>query len=111
MLETSTNLEVVEAAAAKIHRVQWPPRLDASAVYARLIDNCKALADMSGLYVTCGKAIAHLHVQSVKTNSRDADSWFFWGSLRNRSRFIRGCPFRLQSAQGALRTMVVHGLS
>ncbi|OJA11725.1 hypothetical protein AZE42_11467 [Rhizopogon vesiculosus] len=130
MLETSTNPEVVEAAAAMIHRVQWPPKLDASAVYARLIDICKTLADRSELYVTCGKAMAHLHVQSVKTNSRDVDSWFFWGSLRNRSRFIRDSFMDARfacsqpkntdneaqrknaaDARTALRTMVVHGLS
>jgi hypothetical protein len=39
ILKTSTNPEIVEVAAAMIPRVQWPSKLDASAIYARLLDN------------------------------------------------------------------------
>ncbi|OJA21309.1 hypothetical protein AZE42_11109 [Rhizopogon vesiculosus] len=129
-LETSTNPEVVAAAAAMVPRVQWP-KLDASTIYARLLDNFTAcLDDRSELFVTYGKAMAHLRAQSVKIDSdywKEYDAWRAWG---DKSRFIRdaftdGCLAydRLNEtkdeaaqrrckadARTALRTMVVYGM-
>lgn len=39
ILETSTNPEVVEAAAVMVPLAQWASKLDASTIYARLRDN------------------------------------------------------------------------
>ncbi|KAG1886657.1 hypothetical protein F4604DRAFT_1282599 [Suillus subluteus] len=68
ILEISTNPEIVEAAAAIIPCVQWPPNLDASTAFARLQDNFKACQDRNELYVKYGKAMAHLYIQPVKIN-------------------------------------------
>ncbi|OJA12112.1 hypothetical protein AZE42_06628 [Rhizopogon vesiculosus] len=130
VLETSTNPEVVATAAAMVPRVQWP-KLDACAIYARLLDNFTAcLDDRPELFVTYGKAMAHLRVQSVKIKShywKEYDAWRAWG---NKSRFIRdafmdghlaydrlnetkdeGAQRRYKAdARTALRTMVVYGM-
>ncbi|OAX31970.1 hypothetical protein K503DRAFT_29461 [Rhizopogon vinicolor AM-OR11-026] len=127
ILETSTNSEVVETAAAMIPRLQWPQKLDASTVYARLLDNYAAYANKPELSVTYGKAIAHLLMQSVKVNPPPMITYH---SMGDRSRFIRDAfmDARLAwdcfkaadnedvrqkhkaDARTALRTMLVHGL-
>ena len=113
-------------------RVQWM-KLDAFAIYVRLLDNFAACRDRPGLFVTCGKAMAHLRVQSVNIESlfwKEYDSWRSW---RDRSRFIRdsftdgrlACDQlrntdpedkgaqqkHIADARTALRTMVVYGMS
>lgn len=131
VLETSTNPEVVEAAAAMVPRVQWSPELDASAAYARLRDNFWAYRDREELFVKCGKAMAHLCSLLVKINpvllQKPWATLHCWGGRR---RFIRDAFMdgrlafaQLQNAQHdhsrrkhkadirtALRTLVVHGL-
>lgn len=131
VLETSTNPEVVEAAAAMVPLVQWSPVLDASAAYARLRDNFWACRDTEELFVQCGKAMAHLCSLLVKINpvllQKPWATLYCWGG---RSRFIRDAFIdgrlafaRLQNEQHdyarrkhkadtrtALRTLVVHGL-
>ncbi|KAG1838912.1 hypothetical protein DFJ58DRAFT_860689, partial [Suillus subalutaceus] len=59
ILETPMNLEVVEAAAAIVPHVQWPPNLDASTAFARLRQIFVACCDREELYVMFGKAMAH----------------------------------------------------
>jgi hypothetical protein len=131
MLETSTNPEVVDAAAGIVPCVQWPPKFDASAVFARLCNNLRAYRDKEELYVKCGKAMAHLCIQPVEINRKLL--WLavddkFWS---HRNRFIRDAfmagrdaydqlentqeidaqrKYR-SSVRTALRTMVVHGLT
>ncbi|KAG1740525.1 uncharacterized protein EDB91DRAFT_1132968 [Suillus paluster] len=131
ILETSTNPEVVEAAAAMIPLTQWSRELDASAAYARLRDNFSACRDSEELFVKCGKAMAHLCSQSVKIHRvlllKSLNIWHYWGG---KSRFLRDAfmDSRLACHQlnntkeedarrkhkadvrTALRTMVVHGL-
>jgi hypothetical protein len=132
MIETSTNPEVVEAAAKMVPRVQWPPKLDTSAIYTRLLDTLAMCVDRPELFVTYGKAMAHLRVQSVTVDPnpyKEMDAWNAWHSKGDRSRFIRDAFMdgRLACAQlkdaenedarqkyeanarTALRTMVVHG--
>jgi hypothetical protein len=129
ILETSTNPEVVEAAAAMVPLVQWSPTIDASTAYARLVDNLATCVGRPELFVTCGKAMAHLHVHSA-VNSRsywkEYGTWRSWG---DKSHFIRdaltdahrhhdqlknlgneGDRLKLQAnARAALRTVVVYG--
>jgi len=69
-------------------RVQWM-KLDAFAIYARLLDNFAACRDRPGLFVTCGKAMAHLRVQSVNIESLFWKEYDSWRSCRDRSHFIR----------------------
>ncbi|KAG1787434.1 uncharacterized protein HD556DRAFT_1409233 [Suillus plorans] len=130
ILETSTNPEIVEAAATIVPCVQWPPNLDASAAFARLRDSFVACRNRPELYVKYGKAMAHLCIQPVKINKELLG--FLWDDKFNqsRSRFIRdafmaGCAAYKQlkssrednarrrkhraSARTALRTMLVHG--
>jgi hypothetical protein len=135
ILETSTNPEVVEPAAAMVHRVLWPAGLDVSAAYSRLLDNFKGYRDQPEKYVNYGKAMAHLCIQSVKINEDFIKGERgCWDPLEGRSRFICDAfkagrhaweQFReakhAQSdskealarhkadARTALRTMVVHG--
>jgi hypothetical protein len=66
ILETSTNPEVIDAAAAMVLRVQWPAALDVSAAYTRLLDNFKAYHDTPERCVNYGKAMAHLCIQPVE---------------------------------------------
>ncbi|KAJ8594413.1 hypothetical protein M405DRAFT_838552 [Rhizopogon salebrosus TDB-379] len=89
ILETSTNLEIVEAAAAMIPRVQWPSKLDASAIYARLLDNFADSVDRPELFVTYGKVLTHLRIQSLKTSSIDWKEMITWHTVGERNRFIR----------------------
>lgn len=132
VLETSTNPEVVAAAAAMVPRVQWP-KPDASAIYARLLDNFAACLDRPELFVACGKAMAHLRVQSVNIESLFWKEYDTWRSWRDRSRFIRdsftdgrlACDQLKNTkdedteqkqrhkadARTALRTMLVYGMS
>ncbi|KAG2040400.1 hypothetical protein BDR03DRAFT_1089823 [Suillus americanus] len=130
VLETPTNPEVVEAAAAIVPRVQWPPNLDVSTAFARLRYIFVAYCDREELYVMFGKAMAHLCVQSVKIH----EELLAFGDNKfqsTRNRFIRDAFMagraayaRLKnpwegdaklkhraSARTALRTMLVHGLS
>ncbi|KAJ8585609.1 hypothetical protein M405DRAFT_401299 [Rhizopogon salebrosus TDB-379] len=130
ILETSTNPEVVEAAAAMVTLVQWSPKIDASAAYGRLIDNLAMCVGRPELFVTCGKAMAHLRVQSAVNGSpnlrKECESWSSWV---DKSRFIRDAftdarhawdqlknlgreddRLMLQAnARTALRTVIVHG--
>lgn len=81
--------DVVGAAALMVPRVQWSPNLDASAIYARLLDNFAAYLDRPELFVTYGKAMVHLRTQSVNIGSlywKEYDTWCSWG---DRSWFIR----------------------
>jgi hypothetical protein len=134
ILETSTNPEIVEAAAAIVPCVQWPPNFDASASYARLLENFRLCGDRPELYVKHGKAMVHLCIQPVKIDpglitERFLDQKF----LDTRSHFIRDAFMAgraaydqlnkeiclenrgVQSkhrvdARTALRALVVHGL-
>ncbi|OJA08601.1 hypothetical protein AZE42_07130 [Rhizopogon vesiculosus] len=127
ILETSTNSEVVGAAAAMIPRLKWPQNLDASTVYARLLDNYAACANKPELSVTYGKATAHLFMQSVKVSPPPMVTYH---SMGDRNRFIHDAFMDARSAcdcfkaadnedvrqkhkadaRTALRTMLVHGL-
>jgi len=130
ILETSTNPEVVEAAAEMVPRVQWPPKFDSSVVYARLADNFATCVIRSELSVTYGKAMAHLCIQSesIPFHLGELNVWRSWGE---RSRFIRDAftDARLAydqlsrstedrdaqrkhraDARTALRTVMVHGI-
>lgn len=80
IIETSTNLEYLEATAAMVHLAQWSRDLDASAVYKRLRDNFGARCKKEALYVTYGKAMAHLCSQSVKFDPSllSKFSWDYW---------------------------------
>lgn len=59
---------------------QWSRDLDASAVYKRLRDNFGACCKKEALYVTYGKAMAHLCSQSVKIDPSllSKFSWDYW---------------------------------
>ncbi|KAG1764876.1 hypothetical protein EV702DRAFT_1153116 [Suillus placidus] len=125
IIETSTNPEYVEAAAAMVPLAQWSRDLDASAVYKRLRDNFGACCKNQALYVKYGKAMAHLCSQSVEIDPRllSKFGWDYWGG---RSRFIRDAfmagrdAYRQMTQEDdashranvrtALRTMIVHGL-
>lgn len=125
IIETSTNPEYVEAAAAMVPLAQWARDLDASAVYKRLRDNFGACCQKEALYVKYGKAMAHLCSQSVKIDPilLRKYGWDCWGG---RSRFVRDAfmagrdAYRRMTQEGnashganvrtALRTMAVHGL-
>ncbi|OJA08596.1 hypothetical protein AZE42_07129 [Rhizopogon vesiculosus] len=131
ILERSTDPEVVEVAAVMVPRVQWPPKLDASPIYARLFDTLKTCVDRPELFVTYRKAMAHLRIQSTKLNfpyfMESNVAWRAWG---DRSQFIRDATMDAQlaceqrnnaedrnaqlkheaDARTALRTMLVHGL-
>ncbi|KAG2357894.1 hypothetical protein BDR07DRAFT_317545 [Suillus spraguei] len=132
ILETSTNPEIVEAAAIMIPSVQWTPKFDASAAFARLRDNFMACCDKEDLYVKYGKIMAHLCIQSMEI---DRKLLSFLGDdkfLETQKRFMHdafmlGCaaygqlkntPLAEADAQRkywadtrtALRTIVVHGL-
>jgi hypothetical protein len=131
ILEISTNPEVVEAAAAMVPLVQWSPKVNASAAYARLADNLAACVGRPELFVTCGKAMAHLCVHSAVNGFHNHwTEWEGWRSWGNKSRFIRDaftdalCAYAQPKNPGhednrskdqadartALRTMVVYGL-
>ncbi|KAG0699433.1 hypothetical protein DFH29DRAFT_1081304 [Suillus ampliporus] len=131
ILETSTNPEVIEAAAAMVPLVQWPPKMDASAAYARLRDYFQACRGREELYVKCGKAMAHLCIQPVNIHSALLGYTFYIPEFRAaRSHFIRDAflagrdacdqlkntreddakPTHKADARTALRTMVVHGM-
>ncbi|KAG1720499.1 uncharacterized protein EDB91DRAFT_1177968 [Suillus paluster] len=129
ILEISTTLEAIEAAAAMILLVQWSRNIDASAAYAHLRDHFVACRDEEELYVKYGKGMAYLCSQSTTINPEllQKFDWDCWGG---RSRFIRDAfmagrdayhrfqnPQQIEAprkhradARTALRTMVVHGL-
>ncbi|KAG2076156.1 hypothetical protein BDR04DRAFT_1090038, partial [Suillus decipiens] len=132
ILETSTDPEIVEAAAIMIPFVQWTPKFDASAAFARLRDIFMACRDREELYVKYGKIMAHLCIQSMEI---DRKLLSFFGDdkfLETQNRFMHdafmlGCtaygqlkntPLMEADAQRkcwadtrtALRTIVVHGL-
>jgi hypothetical protein len=125
IIETSTNPECVEAAAAMVPLAQWSREYDASAVYKRLRDNFMARCKEEALYVKYGRAMAHLCSQSVKIdpNFLTKFGWDCWGG---RSRFIRDAfmagsdayrqltqeheTVHQANVRTALRTLVVHGL-
>ncbi|KAG1805472.1 uncharacterized protein BJ212DRAFT_868580 [Suillus subaureus] len=129
ILETSTNPEIVKAAAAIVPCVQWPPNLDASAAFSRLQDNFKACQDREELYVKYGQAIAYLCIQSVKINLEPLESCWIASIPKIQSRFIRDAFMAGRAAydqlkntqetdtqlkhrasvRTALRTMLVHG--
>jgi hypothetical protein len=134
MLETSTNPEIVEAAAAIVSCVQWPPNLDASASYARLVDNFPLCRDRPEAYAKYHKAMVHLCTQPVKIDSKLLEKWFRGGEFAGiRSRFIRDAfmagraaydqlkrtfwfiddvrPKHRADIRTALRTMAVNGQS
>jgi hypothetical protein len=66
ILEMSTNTEVVEATAAMVPRTQWPSKLHFRAIYACLRDSLATCLDRPELFVTYGKTMAHLLIQSVE---------------------------------------------
>lgn len=70
LLETSTNPDAVEPAASIVPLAQWPRDYDASAIYAGLRDTLTTYHDRQELFVTCGKAMTHLCIQSVKIERR-----------------------------------------
>ncbi|KAJ8584829.1 hypothetical protein M405DRAFT_437733 [Rhizopogon salebrosus TDB-379] len=81
ILETSTNPEVVEAAAAMVPLVQWSPKIDASAAYARLVDNLATCVGRPELFVMCGKAMAYIRVHSaVNVFPNRRKEWESWRS-------------------------------
>ncbi|KAJ8582153.1 hypothetical protein M405DRAFT_937920 [Rhizopogon salebrosus TDB-379] len=110
--------------------VQWSPTMDASTAYGRLVDNLATCVGRPELFVTCGKAMAHLHVHSAVSGfpnySKEYKTWCSWG---DKSHFIRdaftdahrhhdqlknlgneGDRLKLQAnARAALRTVVVYG--
>jgi hypothetical protein len=132
IIETSTNPEVVEAAAAMVPLVQWSPTIDASTAYGCLVDNLATCIGSPELVVTYVKAMVHLRVQSpvngfpVLMKEWESSSWGSWG---DKSRFTRDAfmdarrawhQFKnagrkddqlmlLANARTALRTAVVHG--
>ncbi|OAX32876.1 hypothetical protein K503DRAFT_804850 [Rhizopogon vinicolor AM-OR11-026] len=90
ILETSTNPEVAEAAAAVIPRTQWPPEVDATVVYARLVNHLTTCINRPELFMTFGKAMAHLRANSVTIGSCDSSTeTATWMSWRDMSSFIR----------------------
>ncbi|KAG1725538.1 hypothetical protein EDB19DRAFT_1947173 [Suillus lakei] len=128
ILETSTDPDVVGAAAAMVPLAPWPLNFDASAIYTRLVDNFMVSRDRPELY---RKAMAHLCIQPVEINPTLVQKQFQNHEFREtRAHFIHdafmaGCDayrqfqntqqieFRRQhraDARTALRTMVVHGL-
>jgi hypothetical protein len=132
ILETSTNPEIVEAATAIVPCVQWPPNLDASASYARLLDNFPLCRNRPELYVKYHKAMVHLCIQPVKIDLELLKKWFWSHEFEEtRSRFIRDAfmagrdAYNEQKgswrrddqrkhqadARTALRSMAVHGQS
>jgi hypothetical protein len=132
ILETSTNPDVVEAAAEMVPLAQWPLKSDASAMYTRLRDTFTTYHDRPKLFMKCGKAMAHLCSQSTKINTRllwkEQETLDAYGGKRP---FIRDAFSAASLAWGeskmadedgdkrkhkanartALRTMVVHGLT
>jgi len=112
-----------------IPRVQWPPNIDASAVYVRLLDNFALCLDKPELFVTYGKAMAHLRIQPVRIGSHYWKEYDVWRSWEDKSRFIRDAftdaclawdrsrnakderrDKHKADARTALRTMVVYGI-
>ncbi|KAG1778872.1 hypothetical protein EV702DRAFT_142283 [Suillus placidus] len=90
ILETSTNPEIINTAAAIVPSVQWRPNLDASASYGRLLDNFLRCCDKPELCLNYQKAMAHLCIQPVKIDSRLLKN-SFWNSgqfEQNRNRLI-----------------------
>jgi hypothetical protein len=88
-LEAQRHPEISETAAAMVPRVLWPSALDVSAAYSHLLDNFKARRDKPELYMTYGKAMAHLCIQSVKIDEAlIRGERGRWDSLEGRSRFI-----------------------
>ncbi|OJA16572.1 hypothetical protein AZE42_03848 [Rhizopogon vesiculosus] len=125
ILETSTNPEVVAAAAAMVPLVQWSPKVDISAAYSRLFDTFMLCHHKSEPYV---QAMAHLWTQPVNISphlieppiSSDARGRLI------RNEFTSGCDawvqFTVTEEEGArqkhkadiytaLRTMGVYGRS
>jgi hypothetical protein len=128
LLETSTNPECVEAAAAMVPLAQWPPKLDALAMYTRFRENLMACRNQSELSVTYVKAMAHLCVQSVIPDLYhflgNLDRWdgstrlihdafeagrLAWNQFKMTEKVVDQ-PKHYADARTALRTMVVHGL-
>ncbi|KAG1745221.1 hypothetical protein EDB19DRAFT_1906344 [Suillus lakei] len=112
ILETSTNPEVVEAAAAMVPFVQWSPKLDASASYARLLDNFTLCRPE--LYVKYRKAMAHLCIQS-ETQTRFIHDVFMAGraaydQLKNTQQDDARRKHQADACT-AIGTMLVHGRS
>ncbi|OJA18479.1 hypothetical protein AZE42_13238 [Rhizopogon vesiculosus] len=112
---------------------QWLPKADATAVYARLVDNLATCVDRPQLFMTFGKAMAHLHANSVTIKlkfSSKITELGAWRSCGDKSHFIReafadahhACDQRKNTeqdnpakheanARSALRTIMVHGWS
>lgn len=134
LLETTTNPDVIEAAAAIVPLAQWPADLDASAMYSRLRDAFTTYRDRQELFVKCGRAMAHLCIQPVKIDVELRHAWETRNAWGGKSRFIHDAFMagrdawdkltketekydRLKlmkpkaDARTALRTMVVHGQS
>ncbi|KAJ8579988.1 hypothetical protein M405DRAFT_835147, partial [Rhizopogon salebrosus TDB-379] len=135
MLETFTNPEILEAAAAMVPRVQWLSTLDASAIYERLLDGLAKCVDRPEIFVTYGKAMAHLRVETSGISSTASEKETTWGRWGDKSRFIRDAfmdarlacsqlnnvenartgqlqkPSAQADVRTALKTMVVHGFS
>ncbi|KAG1838913.1 hypothetical protein DFJ58DRAFT_120881 [Suillus subalutaceus] len=130
ILETLTDPEFVDAAAAMVPRVQWPATFDTSAAFKSLRNIFVACRDREELYVQYGKAMAHLCIQPVKiskhllmffpdvkfsvTRSRFIYDAFMAGraayeQLKNPQEEDAQCKHRA-SARTALRTMLVYGL-
>ncbi|KAG2076159.1 hypothetical protein BDR04DRAFT_1090040 [Suillus decipiens] len=132
MLETSTNPESIDAAAAMVPRVPWPPNVDLSSTFLRLREIFEACHDRDELYVKYGKIMANLCIRSTKIRpellsiSQNAYNKF----VETRSRFMRDAFMagradydqlkntqerdtqrkHRASVRTALRTMLVYGL-
>jgi hypothetical protein len=111
VLETSTNADVVEAAAAMIPLAQWKTKLDVSAIYERLLDTFRAHRHRSELRVNCGKAMAHLCSQSVHIDPAllQRDDEEIQELLGGRSRFIHDAFVAGRSAWHRFTLAKEHG--
>ena len=131
LLESSTNPDVVEPAAAMIPVVQWPEGVDASPIYARLRETLRTYGDRKELSVQCAKAMAHFFVESVKINPRFSwngwmprDTWGMKGRCIHDAFMVGRSAWDqwkmaktdhdrqkpMADVRTALRTMVVYGL-
>jgi hypothetical protein len=91
ILETSTNPEIVEAAAAAamVPFVQWSPKKDVSAAFARLRGIFETCHDREELYIKYGKSMAHPRIQPVKIDEELLAFVWDFKHRSTRNRFIR----------------------
>ena len=126
LLETSTNPDVVEPAAAIVAAVRWPVEVNASPICARLHDTLWTYRDRQELSVKCAKAMARLLVEPANhtgywrmprdtrsIRSRCLQDAFTtghraWDNLKMKKVIDR--QKHMADVRTALRTMVVHGM-